>query len=93
MLSDGHDPVLAFASDPPPPSECPAGSTFRYQRQEPELTLLRRIVRENLATFLREAADRYPSGDLPAFISEEFSRRRHGRPSGTPSLAAPWRQL
>lgn len=37
-------------------------------------TLLHRIVRENLATFLREAADRYPSGELPAFISEEFSR-------------------
>ena len=36
--------------------------------------MLHRIVRENLATFLREAADRYPSGELPAFISEEFSR-------------------
>lgn len=35
---------------------------------------MHRIVRENLATFLAEAADRYPSGDLPAFISQEFSR-------------------
>lgn len=36
--------------------------------------MLHRIVRENLATFLAEAADRYPSGDLPAFIADEFSR-------------------
>lgn len=35
--------------------------------------MLYRIVRENLATFLAEAVERYPSGDLPAFIAEEFS--------------------
>jgi hypothetical protein len=66
--------VLAFASDPPVPSDCPANSTFRYQRREPERTLLHRIVRENLATFLCEAAERYPSGDLPTFIAAEFER-------------------
>lgn len=36
--------------------------------------MLHRIVRENLATFLAEAADRYPTGDLPAFIAAEFDR-------------------
>lgn len=36
--------------------------------------MLHRIVRENLATFLAEAADRYPSGELPAFIAAEFDR-------------------
>jgi hypothetical protein len=66
--------VLASASETPYPADCPAGSTFRYQRREPEQTLLHRIVRENLATFLQAAADRYPGGELPAFIAEEFSR-------------------
>ena len=33
-----------------------------------------RIVCENLSTFLAEAAYRYPSGDLPAFFSQEFER-------------------
>lgn len=66
--------MLALASDPQTPAECPAGSTFRYQRREPERSLLHRIVRENLATFLREAAERYPSGDLPTFIAAEFDR-------------------
>jgi len=46
----------------------------RYQRREPEKTLLHRIVRENLATFLVEAQDRYPSGELPGFIRAEFER-------------------
>lgn len=50
------------------------GSTFRYQCREPEQTLLHRIARENLATFLAEAADHYPSGDLPTFIAAEFER-------------------
>lgn len=66
--------MLAFASEPQAPADCPAVSTSRYQRREPERTLLHRIVSENLATFLREAADRYPSGELPASITEEFSR-------------------
>jgi len=51
---------------------CPAGSGVRYQHREPERTLLHRIVRENLASFLIEAAERYPSGDLPEFIRCEF---------------------
>ena len=46
----------------------------RYQRREPEKTLLHRIVREHLATFLVEAQDRYPSGELPGFIRTEFER-------------------
>ena len=32
-------------------------------------TLLHRIVRENLATFLVEAQERYPSGELPSFAT------------------------
>lgn len=65
--------MLAVASEPSA-ANCLSSSTFRYQRREPERTLLHRIVRENLATFLHEAAERYPSGALPAFITEEFSR-------------------
>ena len=43
-----------------------------YQRREPEPTLLHRIVRENLASFLGEAAERYPSGELTKFLRGEF---------------------
>ncbi len=46
----------------------------RYQRREPEKTLRHRIVCENLATFLVEAQDRYPSGELPSFLRVEFER-------------------
>ncbi|HMW53871.1 MAG TPA: transposase [Rhodocyclaceae bacterium] len=66
--------MLPSASGSPAPKDGSTGSPFRYQRREPEKTLLHRIVRENLATFLAEAADRYPSGDLPAFVSQEFER-------------------
>ena len=65
--------MLAVASDPSAAS-CLSSPTYRYRRREPERTLLHRIVRENLATFLAEAAERYSSGALPAFIAEEFSR-------------------
>ena len=53
---------------------CSASSGVRYQRREPEKSLLHRIVREHLATFLIEAQDRYPSGELPRFIRAEFER-------------------
>jgi len=66
--------VLASPSRPPATQNGSVGSSVRYQRREPEKTLLHRIVRENLAMFLAEAADRYPSGDLSAFISQEFER-------------------
>jgi hypothetical protein len=36
--------------------------------------VLHRIVREHLASILAEAAERYPSGDLPKFIRGEFDR-------------------
>lgn len=51
-----------------------ASSGVRYQHREPEKTLLHRTVREHLATFLVEAQGRYPSGELPRFISAEFER-------------------
>ena len=51
---------------------CSVSAVVRYQRREPEKTLLHRIVREHLATFLVEAQDRYPSGELPCFIRAEF---------------------
>lgn len=66
--------MLASAADPQAALVCSSGSTFCYQRRQPLRTLLHRIVRENLAPFLAQAADRYPSGDLPAFITAEFSR-------------------
>lgn len=63
-----------FASAQPAIATCPTGSGVAYQRREPERTLLHRIVRENLAAFLAEAAERYPSGELPHFIVCEFER-------------------
>jgi len=66
--------MLVSALDSPAASDFFTRSTFRYQRRELERTLLRRIVRENLASFLAEAADRSPSGDLPALIAAKFSR-------------------
>lgn len=53
---------------------CSIGSGFRYRRREPEKTPLYRIVREHLASFVAEAAERYPGGELPAFIQREFER-------------------
>ncbi len=52
----------------------PVSSGVRYQSREPEKTLLHRIVREHLATFLVEAKDRYRSGEHPRFIRAEFER-------------------
>jgi len=50
------------------------GSAIRYQYREPEQTLLHRIVREHLATFLLEEQERYPSRGLPLSIRDEFER-------------------
>jgi len=36
--------------------------------------VLHQLVRENLASFLSEAAERYLSGELPPFIQGEFER-------------------
>jgi len=63
-----------FASAQPAVATYPTGSGVAYQRSEPERTLLHRIVRENLASFLAEAAERYPSSELPHFIACEFER-------------------
>ena len=53
--------MFASTSEPRTKTGCSTGSTFRYQHREPEKSLLHRIVREHLATFLAEAAERYPS--------------------------------
>ena len=50
------------------------GGRVRYHRCEPEHTVLHQLVRENLASLLIEAAERYPSGELPHFIQGEFER-------------------
>lgn len=66
--------MLAKGSAASPTAGCSSGSGFRYQRREPEKTPLYRIVREHLASFIAEAAERYPSGDLPTFVRREFER-------------------
>ena len=66
--------MFASTSEPRTKTDCSTGSTFRYQRREPEKTLLHRIVRAHLATFLADAAERYPSGDIPANIRAKFER-------------------
>lgn len=40
----------------------------------PEKTLLHRIVREHMATFLVEVVERDPSSELSRFIRAEFER-------------------
>ena len=44
-----------------------------YQPRAAEGTVLHRVVRENLATFLREVADRTDGGALPRFVEREFA--------------------
>ena len=43
----------------------------RYERRRPEQTLLHRLVREHLETFLAQVQARTGTG-LPAFVREEF---------------------
>ena len=43
-----------------------------YRPRAAEGTVLHRVVRENLETFLREAADRSDGGGLPRFVEREF---------------------
>jgi len=66
--------VLPPSAEQPLGIGCSVSAGVRYQRHEPEKTLLHRIVREHLATFLVEAQDRYPSGELPRFIRAESER-------------------
>ncbi len=66
--------MLPSSAEQPLGIGCSVSAGVRYQRHEPEKTLLHRIVREHLATFLVEAQDRYPSGERPRFIRAEFER-------------------
>ena len=43
-----------------------------YQPRDAEGTVLHRVVRENLETFLREASDHGDGDGLPRFIEREF---------------------
>src|SRR5207244_4441537 len=43
-----------------------------YQPRAAEGTVLHRVVRENLETFLREAGHRTDGGGLPRFVEREF---------------------
>ncbi len=46
-----------------------------YRRHEPEKTLLHRLVRENLATFVEFAEARDPAGrGLPRYVRNAFER-------------------
>lgn len=45
--------------------------TVQYERRRPEQTLLHRLVREHLETFLAEVEARTGTG-LPAFVRDEF---------------------
>ena len=51
-----------------------AARTDGYRRREPEKTVLYGIVRDQFATFLAEAGERYPSGSVPPFVEGEFRR-------------------
>jgi len=56
--------------------ECAPGAASRalpgtYVRRNVEATLLHRVVRENLATFLLESGQR---GGLPSFVQQDFCR-------------------
>ena len=43
-----------------------------YQPRDAQGSILHRVVRENLETFLREAAERTDDGGLPRFVEREF---------------------
>ena len=43
-----------------------------YQPRAAEGTVLHRVVRDHLETFLREVADRTDGGGLPRFVEREF---------------------
>jgi hypothetical protein len=57
---------------------CPAAGYGRarstYVRRRPEDTVLHRVVREHLETFLAEARLRGGGEGLPAFVEREFRR-------------------
>ena len=61
-----------------PASVCAAGTPLAvptYRRREPEHSLLHVTVRENLRTFLAEAANHSDTGaGLPRFVAAEFER-------------------
>ncbi len=46
--------------------------TATYQPRAAEGTVLHRVVRDHLETFLREVADRTDGGGLPRFVEREF---------------------
>jgi len=65
-----------FASAQPVITACPAASSgVAYQRRESERTRLHRIVRENLASFLAEAAERSSPG-LGHLAAAQLRHRR-----------------
>ena len=64
---------MLWAESAAPDGGCSSGQV-RYHRREPEHTVLHQLVREYLASFLAETAERYPSGELPPFIQGEFER-------------------
>ncbi len=66
--------MLSSSAEQPLGIGCSVSAGVSYPRREPEKTLFHRLVREHLATFLVEAQDRYPSGELPRFIRAEFER-------------------
>jgi hypothetical protein len=53
-------------------ARAPVGPVCAYRPRDAEHTVLHQIVRENLATFLRAAAERTGGDGLPAFIEREF---------------------
>ena len=65
-------PAVAFEREPGAASAAYAGS---YQRRRPETTVLYRVVREHLNTFLSQAEARSSTASgFPAFIEREYRR-------------------
>ncbi|MCI0657583.1 MAG: transposase zinc-binding domain-containing protein [Acidobacteria bacterium] len=55
-------------------SAFPDGAKGEYRRRRPEETVLYRVVRDHLATFLDVVSRRGGMKDLPAYVRQEFER-------------------
>jgi hypothetical protein len=63
--------TLGLAAPPSPTREAPRRPTPEYEPRRPEDTLLHRVVRTLLASFLQRAAESHETG-VPRFVDKEL---------------------
>jgi hypothetical protein len=55
------------------------GTSFRYERRKPENSVLHRVIRENLETFLAQARQSEDGRGFPAYVENELRRYLNGK--------------